>query len=110
MGKGDWPSKEVFICECFSTEHQLVVSYMPGENKLDYDELNFEVHLHPTYGFWRRVWSAIKYIFGYRSRYGNWDNFMVNVNDADKLITILQKFKDDTAKVKEANLMNGNNV
>ncbi len=83
---------------------------MPGDNEFDYDQLSFEVHLNPSYRFWKRLWMGLRFIFGYRSRYGEWDDFHVNVDTADKLITVLQKFKDDTAKVREANLKIGNNA
>lgn len=103
MKKNDYPTKEVFICECSSTEHQLVMCYIPGDDECDSDMLQFQMHLQPTYGFWKRTWAAIRYIFGYRSRFGNWDDFLVDPKDCDKIIDYLLRLKHDDAEVK-ANL------
>lgn len=36
----------------------------------------------------RRIINAIKYIFGYRSRYGHFDEFIFQKKDAHKLVKI----------------------
>ena len=43
--------------------------------------------------FLKRVWSAIKYIFGYRSKYGHFDEFIFNKEDSDKLQKIVNHLK-----------------
>jgi len=100
MKKNDFPTQEVFICECSSSEHQLVLQYIYGNDECDSDMLQFQMHLKPTYGFWKRAWSAIRYIFGYRSRFGHWDDFLVDPKNCDKIIEYLTMLKEDDKLVK----------
>ena len=78
---------ELFICQCHNTEHQLIFSYFP-----DSDNVFVSVHLIPN-GFLKRIWSAIKYIFGYRSRYGHFDEFVFNKADVNKLQKVVNHLK-----------------
>lgn len=41
--------------------------------------------LTPEYNIWKRMWMAIKYIFGYKSMYWHFDEFVFKKSDADKL-------------------------
>lgn len=76
---------DLFICKCHNTEHQLIFSY---NDDWDNHEVYMSVHLLPEYSIWKRVWYAIKYIFGYRCRYGHFDEFIFQSKDAEKLINI----------------------
>lgn len=82
---------EVFICKCCNTEHQLIFSYFTDEK-----EVYVSVHLIPEYKIFRRIWKAIKYIFGHRSIYGHFDEFIFKPEDADKLQSIVNFLKDGT--------------
>lgn len=88
-------TKDVIICECFSNEHQLMVVYIPGDDEFDFDSISFEIHLNPCYRFWKRLINGVKYIFGFRSSYGHWDNFLLKNEDCDMLINKLQKMKQN---------------
>jgi hypothetical protein len=37
------------------------------------------------YGFWRRFVSGMKYIFGYKCRYGQWDEFIFKPEHSKQL-------------------------
>ena len=78
---------ELFICQCHNTEHQLIFSYFP-----DSDNVFVSVHLIPN-RFLKRIWFAIKYIFGYRSRYGHFDEFVFNKADVNKLQKVVNHLK-----------------
>lgn len=82
---------EVFICKCYNTEHQLIFSYFTDEK-----DVYVSVHLIPEYRIFKRIWNAIKYIFGHRSRYGHFDEFIFKPEDADKLQSIVNFLKDGT--------------
>jgi hypothetical protein len=43
--------------------------------------------------FWKRLMYGIKYIFGYKCRYGAFDEFIVNPKDADKIQEIVYYLK-----------------
>lgn len=81
--------KEFFICQCNNTEHQLVFKYF--ENDIGGD-VYVEVHLVPD-SFWNRIKNAIKYIFGYRSKYGDFDEFIFKKEDANKLQSVVDYLK-----------------
>ena len=79
---------EILLCRCHSHEHQILVYYDEEDNKL-----YLSIHLW-TYGnFWQRLWRGIKYIFGYHSQYGHWDEFIFNENDADQLQAMADALK-----------------
>lgn len=84
---------EFFECSCHSPEHVM-------HWHLDLDEpawLFINFHLSPDV-WWKRIMHAVMYIFGYTSRYGHFDEFMVRQEDCDKLIEILQKYRSVAGK------------
>lgn len=77
---------EIIICKCNNIEHQLIFSYFPENN----GEVYMYVHLVPENNIFKRIWKAIKYIFGYRSMYGHFDEFIFDKSDSYKLAKILK--------------------
>lgn len=69
----------LFICECSSREHQIVVE-RDVEDNLIYCHIHLSVR-----PFWKRLKYGLKYIFGYHCRYGHWDEFIWKPEHADKL-------------------------
>lgn len=115
----DGVDKELFICECSSTEHQFVLTYIKGDlvkNKefdvewYEEDLLSIEVHLANYKNFWQRLIGGIKYIFGYKSRYGNFDSILFDPKDCDRLIQYLQKFKDSNEAAKQHYTKKGKDI
>lgn len=81
----------LFICKCDNVEHQLIFSYFE-----DFDnckEVYVSVHLYPETNIWKRFINGIKYIFGYRSKYGHFDEFIFNEGDVHKLEEIVKYLK-----------------
>jgi hypothetical protein len=68
--------RKVFICECNSLEHQLIFWYDESEG-----ELYCEPHLTTHKGFFKRLFSGLRYAFGYKSRFGNWDSTILKNSD-----------------------------
>lgn len=60
------------ICECGTIDHQFVLLYDP-----EYREMTMAVHLSSK-SFWKRFQHAVKYLFGYRSRYGDFDEIILD--------------------------------
>ncbi len=94
---------ELFICECHSTDHQMIFLHeyeeeaIKDENdkyvldekgnvtyKKKYPMCYVHVHL-VSHSFWSRVKYGFKYIFGYKSRYGAFDEFIFNPEDTTRL-------------------------
>ena len=88
MEKYNQSINELFICQCHNIEHQLIFSYFPDDC-----ELFVSIHLIPEYNIWKRIWMAIKYIFGYKSIYGHFDEFIFKKSDADKLQKVVNFLK-----------------
>lgn len=79
---------ELFICSCHNVEHQLIFSYFPKEG---YVYVN--IHLVPDV-WYKRIWYTIKYIFGYKCKYGCFDEFAFNCDDYPKLEQIVNYLKE----------------
>jgi hypothetical protein len=80
---------KVLICSCNSPEHQMV--FMKDNT---YPEVYVQVHLVKR-SFWYRLKYAVKYIFGYKSRYGAWDEFILDHTHAETLMNISEHLVDD---------------
>lgn len=91
---------ELFICSCGDVEHQLVMSYF---NEDDYPEVYTAVHLNPERSFWKRLVAAVRYIFGHRCKYGDFDEFIFKPNDYKRLQKVVDYLKDAYEKEEERN-------
>lgn len=81
--------REVLICQCESLEHQVTFSWLEDDK---YGDVYMEVHLTPL-SFWQRVVNGIKYIFGHRSKYGDFDDMIIKKEDVWKLEKIVEYLK-----------------
>jgi hypothetical protein len=91
------PECEYFSCICESNEHALVVklwdfSEPEGGDPLDV-ELSFDVFLCQHRSFWQRVWAAVRYVFGYRCRFGHFESATLKYEDADRLLELIHNYK-----------------
>jgi outer membrane protein OmpA-like peptidoglycan-associated protein len=73
----------------------------------DKDELDpamsdvyIQVHLLPL-RWWERLWHGIKYIFGYRSRYGDFDEFLFKPEDYKSLKDAAEYLEQINSKINE---------
>lgn len=80
---------QILVCACHSFEHQAKFTY-DKEDKLVY----VHIHLNNYDSFWKRLITGIKYIFGYSSRFGEWDEFIFKEEDQETL----RKFLNDIKK------------
>jgi hypothetical protein len=82
-------NKEFFLCDCNSAEHQFILSYDSQEK-----EMYITPYLSSYLSFWKRVVLSIKYIFGYRSKYGHWDCIILNIKETKRLYLLLDSIVD----------------
>ena len=97
--------KEIFICSCSSLEHQMYFWYDE-----EYNFVYTEVHLTGR-SFWRRLKYGIKYIFGYKCRFGAWDEFLFDDESEKKLNEFLnnkQNGKEKNKKNRTRSVLQGN--
>lgn len=82
--------EELLICECSNVEHQFIFRYFEDD---DLKEVYMTTHLSYCQKFWQRLKYAIRYVFGYNSRYGAFDEFIFRKEDAYKLQSIVDYLK-----------------
>jgi hypothetical protein len=86
--------RDIVICACNSTEHQMVVSYSEDEfDGVTYPTIYLHTHLTKR-PFWQRVSYGLKYIFGYQCRYGAFDEFILNPDDVTGVEKIVKYLKE----------------
>ncbi len=78
-----------FECRCGSTEHTIRFTLDKEDN-----ELHTDIYLNQWRPLWKRIWVGIKYIFGYKCKYGDWDCWILNKDDAKRLRDMCSEFID----------------
>lgn len=92
-------SRELFVCDCEDISHQFVVTDLNDE---DWPHISIEIKLNRNLGFWKRLGNAIRYVFGKGgSRFGDWDEILLNPNDAEKLQKVVDRLVAIRAREKE---------
>lgn len=92
----DYMHREFYICDCSSPQHMLVCTvydWAKGETNTDHMVPNadqnvafsFDMHLSTYLGFWGRLKYAFLYLFGYKSKFGPFDNIDLQYSDVIKL-------------------------
>ena len=78
-------NRELMVCECNSLEH--IVIFQAIEGDVD-EEVYLHVHLSQR-SFLQRLLCGIRYIFGYRSRFGDFDEIILNRTKLKELLKSL---------------------
>lgn len=86
---------DVVLCDCSSPEHQILIHTNPdwdepGEER----EAYISIYLGTYRGFWGRLKYAWKYLWGYKSKYGAFDQMILtkkHVPAFEKLISYLKE-------------------
>jgi len=74
-------NSEIIKCPCHSGEHTTEFAY-------DNDMMYFHIRLKSV-GFFKRIGKGLKYIFGYKCKYGEFDTVYIpesKLNDFQQLI------------------------
>jgi len=90
------PSKVYhYDCQCHSPEHSLRFCFEDwGDGDI---ELSVDVYLINHQSFFKRLWTALKFLFGGQAKGGHFDNFMMRQEDYDRFIKMVSYAK----KIKE---------
>jgi hypothetical protein len=89
---------EHFECECSSDEHTLKFTLDELTGDIADLEIWTSVFLNQG-GFWQRLRTAIKYLFGYKCKYGHFDCFIMRPVDVNRMMNLLQKYKELQSKL-----------
>lgn len=85
--------KHYIECDCHSDEHVLRFAIDSDDG-----ELYLSTFLHHYQAWYKRVWIAVKYVFGYKSKYGHFD---CTVMSGDNLYR-LREVCDQAIDIKES--------
>jgi hypothetical protein len=76
-------------CNCSSVDHLLKASYFVDDD----EDTMLYVHTHLNKKpFWKRVGYALKYIFGFQSRFGAYDEVLFDVDEAKEIRDFIESF------------------
>ena len=89
---GNKKQRETLICQCNSIEHQIYFNWVEYENLELKGEVYMEIHLSKL-SFWDRLKHGIKYIFGYRCMFGDFDEVILKKEDVHKIEKIVEFLK-----------------
>jgi hypothetical protein len=85
-------------CACRDVSHLVRLSYWTDESP-DYMNLYLHYYLEAP-NFFKRLWYGIRYIFGYRCRYGEFGEVLLEEIDALRLRTFLNGYVKDMVAAK----------
>jgi len=66
--------RTLFVCRCCSIEHSFVIS-------ADEDDVFIEVHLASA-PLWKRLRNAVRYVLGYKSKWGDYEEILLSPSQA----------------------------
>lgn len=87
---------KIIVCECGDVAHQLVLSWFKQQTPMDYDSDEYvylSVHLNKL-PFWKRLKVAIQYLFGKQSKYGAFDEVIIDSSEYKKFQDMVDFMKD----------------
>jgi hypothetical protein len=83
-------NKFILTCECKRPEDTIQFEY-------DEESETFVIvmHLDTHFGFFKRLWYSLKYVFGRKAGYGCFSETIFNQKDAKELIKFLQNCRKE---------------
>jgi len=81
-------------CECYSDEHVLKWDLVE-------DCMYASVFLNQYRNVIKRAWVAVKYVLGYKCRYGHWDCFLLNPQDIGRMTALLEAYGEAVKRSEE---------
>ena len=84
--------EKYIICECYSPHHliRLEQSEWRKDNKLINVDILVQPLLNPNQSFWQRLWIGICYIFGHESKFGCFEEIILNTDKCRQIINFLE--------------------
>jgi hypothetical protein len=87
----DWRHTHYVECECGDAEHVLRFVLIDADGD-ENAELYTETQLRVWRSFWQRIFVAVKYVFGAKSKYGAYDCTMLSKGEAERLRDFLKRY------------------
>lgn len=83
---------DILVCECASADHQLLIRHFENDQ-----EVYVQMHLSKK-SFYERLIYGIRYIFGYQSRFGAFDEIVLGPQHINSLQSVVNHIKKVEAK------------
>ena len=83
--------QQFILCDCGHPEHQFIMTYWTDDED---KELMIDIHLTKK-SLLERINYALRYIFGYQSRYGAFDEIVINRETALVMTGFLLEFTEN---------------
>ncbi|MDD5091861.1 MAG: hypothetical protein PHQ23_13215 [Candidatus Wallbacteria bacterium] len=97
-GSRNAEDQDLFIvCECNSCEHVIRLTSYADDDDLMY----LHIHLRPEHSLWKRIVRAVRYVCGRRSRFGDFDEFVIGPRNIDRIYQALGQARDRYAEQQE---------
>ena len=76
---------ELILCDCDSVEHQMILRF---DDDKDLGPMVYvEIHL-VNKRWYERLWAGLKYIFGYKCCYGNFEEIILSPKHARQIYNL----------------------
>jgi hypothetical protein len=79
-----------FECICNGPEHFIKFSFFNEDD----GELFLTTFLKQDHKWYKRIWVALKYIFGYKCKHGHFNEIIINPKDRVVFYNLAKKFKE----------------
>ena len=89
---GSATMKHYFECDCGLDEHRFCVTSEEAEDDFP-PQLYFHVQMCQYRSFFKRTFEALRYILGYKSKYGHWDTINISEDDTNRLVVLLHQHR-----------------
>ena len=80
---------KILLCDCHHKEHLLSVDYDKQTNSVE-----IGLKLNQYLPWYKRIWIAIKYVFGWKATATDWDDFVLSKTAADEILYVLSDYYD----------------
>lgn len=85
--------REIYVCDCFDVQHQFIISH---DSEIDF--FSFQVHLTKL-PVLKRLVVAIKYLLGFQSSIGAFEEVVLSQSQVEKLRDSLTNYLEETKNV-----------
>jgi hypothetical protein len=98
----------VVDCDCSSIEHMAVIDFwsidfdeveIKGQDiRHEYPEMYLHLQIRPHGSIWKRIYVAVRYLFGKDTDSAYWADTMISENQAIQIRDLMQRMIDNVAE------------
>jgi hypothetical protein len=89
---GSTNMKHYFECDCGLDEHRFCITSEELEDDFP-PQLYFHIQMSQFRNFSQRLVQGLKYILGYKSKYGHWNTINISEDDLNRMIVLFHQHR-----------------